>query len=74
MKLRIDPELGGWLHAYVHHLNMILGDVDEAVMMTETDGRHMNRQINPQNRAASCSDRGGGVGDEVVVTLPLRTG
>ena len=74
VKLRIDPELGGGLHTYVHHLHMILGDVDEAVMMTETDGRHMKRQINPQNRAALCSDRGGGVGDEDGVTLPLRTG
>lgn len=74
MKMIIDRELRGGLHTYVHHFNMILGEVDEAVTMTETDERHMKRQMNPQNTAAPCSDTGGGVGDEDGVTLPLRTG
>eukprot|EP00850_Spirogloea_muscicola_P019231 SM000186S04149 [mRNA] locus=s186:120812:121930:- [translate_table: standard] len=37
VKLRGDRELRGKLHAYDQHLNMILGDADEAVTTVEID-------------------------------------
>lgn len=36
-KMRKDRELWGRLHAYDQYLNMILGDVEDTVTITETD-------------------------------------
>merc|ERR1712150_287785 len=37
VKMRNERELKGRLHAYDHHLNMILGDVEEMVTTIEID-------------------------------------
>jgi len=37
VKMRNERELKGRLHAYDHHLNMILGDVEETVTTIEID-------------------------------------
>mmetsp|Transcript_17562 Transcript_17562/g.35919 ORF Transcript_17562/g.35919 Transcript_17562/m.35919 type:complete len:110 (-) Transcript_17562:198-527(-) len=37
VKLKGERELKGRLHAYDQHLNMILGDVEETVTVTEID-------------------------------------
>ncbi|CAK7268135.1 hypothetical protein SEPCBS119000_002907 [Sporothrix epigloea] len=37
VKLRGDRELKGRLHAYDSHCNLVLGDVDETIYITEDD-------------------------------------
>ncbi|XP_055328904.1 U6 snRNA-associated Sm-like protein LSm3 [Paramacrobiotus metropolitanus] len=37
VKMRHDRELTGTLYAYDQHLNMILGDVNETITVTEVD-------------------------------------
>ena len=37
VKLRNDRELYGKLHAYDHHLNMIMSDIEEVITSVEVD-------------------------------------
>ncbi|CAK7274787.1 hypothetical protein SEPCBS57363_006340 [Sporothrix epigloea] len=44
VKLRGDRELKGRLHAYDSHCNLVLGDVDETIYLTEEDDEEDNSQ------------------------------
>ncbi|CAK7219033.1 U4/U6-U5 snRNP complex subunit lsm3 [Sporothrix bragantina] len=44
VKLRGDRELKGRLHAYDSHCNLVLGDVEETIYVTEDDDDEDNSQ------------------------------
>ncbi|CAK7222087.1 U4/U6-U5 snRNP complex subunit lsm3 [Sporothrix curviconia] len=44
VKLRGDRELKGRLHAYDSHCNLVLGDVEETIYVTENDDEEENSQ------------------------------
>ena len=45
VKCRGNRQLRGKLHAYDQHLNMVLGDVEETVTITEVDGETEEEHI-----------------------------
>lgn len=71
VKLRGDRELRGKLHAYDQHLNMILGDVDEAVTSVEIDDETYEEIVKTNKRNHTfLFVRGDGV---ILISPPLRT-
>ncbi|XP_056147381.1 U6 snRNA-associated Sm-like protein LSm3 [Lampris incognitus] len=72
VKMRNDRERRGRLHAYNHHLNMILGDVEETVTTVEIDEETYEVLYKSTKRNIPMLFVGGdGV---VLVALPLRMG
>ncbi|EMD40884.1 hypothetical protein CERSUDRAFT_131254 [Gelatoporia subvermispora B] len=73
VKLRGDRELTGVLHAYDGHMNLILSDVEETIMIVDQVEGSANGQ-NTVNIAKRKIDmlfvRGDGV---ILVSPPLRT-
>ncbi|EKM80051.1 hypothetical protein AGABI1DRAFT_72874 [Agaricus bisporus var. burnettii JB137-S8] len=68
VKLRGDRELSGILHAYDGHMNLILSDVEETVMIVDTES---NQTINYAKRKwEMLFVRGDGV---ILVSPPSRS-
>lgn len=72
VKCRGDRELRGRLHAYDQHLNLILGDVEEAVTTTERDEETDEEIVKKQTRRVKMLFVRGDI--VVLVSPPLRTG
>ncbi|KAK2466110.1 hypothetical protein APHAL10511_001752 [Amanita phalloides] len=71
VKLRGDRELTGILHAYDGHMNLILSDVEETILIVDTE--NAPQTITPVNVAKRRMDmlfvRGDGV---ILVSPPSR--
>jgi len=72
VKLRGDRELTGILHAYDGHMNLIMSDVEETIMIVDTDGKPDGRStVNVAKRKMPMMFvRGDGV---ILVSPPSRT-
>jgi len=72
VKLRGDRELTGILHAYDGHMNLILSDVEETIMIVDTDGTTNGQgTVNVAKRKMEMMFvRGDGV---ILVSPPSRT-
>ncbi|KAF9453031.1 like-Sm ribonucleoprotein [Macrolepiota fuliginosa MF-IS2] len=69
VKLRGDRELTGILHAYDGHMNLILSDVEETIMIVDTDAP--DQTINVAKRKwEMLFVRGDGV---ILVSPPSRS-
>ncbi|KJA29860.1 hypothetical protein HYPSUDRAFT_31870 [Hypholoma sublateritium FD-334 SS-4] len=72
VKLRGDRELTGILHAYDGHMNLIMSDVEETIMIVDPEGASNGRGV--VNVAKRKMDmlfvRGDGV---ILVSPPSRT-
>ncbi|OCK78896.1 U6 snRNP-associated protein Lsm3 [Lepidopterella palustris CBS 459.81] len=66
VKLRGDRELKGRLHAYDSHCNMVLGDVEETIYITEEDEeeQEITRTVKKQSEMLFVR------GDSVVLISP----
>jgi len=73
VKLRGDRELVGVLHAYDGHMNLILSDVEETIMLVDVEGESTpasQRRINVAKRKMDMLFvRGDGV---ILVSPPSR--
>ncbi|KAI0796828.1 hypothetical protein C8Q75DRAFT_802505 [Abortiporus biennis] len=68
VKLRGDRELSGILHAYDGHMNLILSDVEETIMIVDEEGQGA---VNIAKRKMNMLFvRGDGV---ILVSPPSRT-
>eukprot|EP00937_MAST-01D_sp_MAST-1D-sp2_P005434 g5434.t1 len=72
VKCRGNRQLRGKLHAYDQHLNMVLGDVEETVTMTEVDEETDEEHIKTSKRTIEMLFVRGDV--VILVSPPLRTG
>ncbi|TFK43720.1 hypothetical protein BDQ12DRAFT_702730 [Crucibulum laeve] len=72
VKLRGDRELTGILHAYDGHMNLILSDVEETIMIVDTEGAPDGQgTVNvAKRRMEMLFVRGDGV---ILVSPPSRT-
>ncbi|RDB22552.1 putative U6 snRNA-associated Sm-like protein LSm3 [Hypsizygus marmoreus] len=72
VKLRGDRELTGILHAYDGHMNLILSDVEETIMIVDVEGAPDGRgTVNVAKRKMEMLFvRGDGV---ILVSPPSRT-
>ncbi|KAF8204704.1 hypothetical protein BJ912DRAFT_895060 [Pholiota molesta] len=72
VKLRGDRELTGILHAYDGHMNLIMSDVEETIMLVDPEGATNGRGvINVAKRKMEMLFvRGDGV---ILVSPPART-
>merc|ERR1712244_39501 len=71
VKMRNERELKGRLHAYDHHLNMILGDVEETVTSVEIDEETYEEVYRTTKRnIPMLFVRGDGV---ILVSPPMRS-
>ncbi|KAK7060474.1 Sm-like protein lsm3b [Paramarasmius palmivorus] len=71
VKLRGDREMTGILHAYDGHMNLILSDVEETIMIVDTDGNDPQGTVNVVKRKMEMLFvRGDGV---ILVSPPSRT-
>ncbi|KAG6336535.1 hypothetical protein ID866_2557 [Astraeus odoratus] len=74
VKLRGDRELTGILHAYDGHMNLILSDVEETVMIVDpVDGTYEGQgtvKVVAKRRMEMLFVRGDGV---ILVSPPSRT-
>eukprot|EP00053_Salpingoeca_punica_P002741 m.39236 g.39236 ORF g.39236 m.39236 type:complete len:97 (+) comp11757_c0_seq1:34-324(+) len=72
VKMRGDRELKGTLHAYDQHLNMVLGDVEEAVTTVEVEEETLEEHITTKKRSIPMLFvRGDGV---ILISPPMRGG
>ncbi|KAA1466775.1 like-Sm ribonucleo protein [Dentipellis sp. KUC8613] len=71
VKLRGDRELTGVLHAYDGHMNLILSDVEETIMIVDTPSEDAPPVVNVAKRKMEMLFvRGDGV---ILVSPPSRT-
>ncbi|KAF9481816.1 Sm-like ribonucleoprotein [Pholiota conissans] len=72
VKLRGDRQLTGILHAYDGHMNLIMSDVEETIMLVDPEGATNGRSvINVAKRKMEMLFvRGDGV---ILVSPPART-
>ncbi|KAJ7765066.1 hypothetical protein DFH07DRAFT_955897 [Mycena maculata] len=71
VKLRGDRELTGILHAYDGHMNLIMSDVEETIMLVEGDQPGVAPTVNVAKRKLDMLFvRGDGV---ILVSPPSRT-
>ncbi|KAF9006570.1 like-Sm ribonucleoprotein [Cyathus striatus] len=70
VKLRGDRELTGILHAYDGHMNLILSDVEETIMIVDTEGEGQGTVNVAKRKMEMLFVRGDGV---ILVSPPLRT-
>ncbi|KAF4575080.1 U4/U6-U5 snRNP complex subunit lsm3 [Pleurotus pulmonarius] len=74
VKLRGDRQLTGILHAYDGHMNLILSDVEETIMIVDVDDENATAGPRTVNVAKRKMDmlfvRGDGV---ILVSPPSRT-
>ncbi|EAU84385.1 hypothetical protein CC1G_01381 [Coprinopsis cinerea okayama7 len=71
VKLRGDREMTGILHAYDGHMNLILSDVEETIMIVDTDAPNGQGVVNIAKRKMDMLFvRGDGV---ILVSPPART-
>eukprot|EP00520_Triparma_pacifica_P005723 CAMPEP_0118652960 /NCGR_PEP_ID=MMETSP0785-20121206/11588_1 /TAXON_ID=91992 /ORGANISM="Bolidomonas pacifica, Strain CCMP 1866" /LENGTH=92 /DNA_ID=CAMNT_0006545495 /DNA_START=91 /DNA_END=369 /DNA_ORIENTATION=+ len=71
VKLRSSRELRGTLHAYDQHLNMVLGNVEETVTVTEVDEETDEEIVKKSKREVDMLFVRGDV--VVLVSPPLKT-
>ncbi|KDQ64286.1 hypothetical protein JAAARDRAFT_118701 [Jaapia argillacea MUCL 33604] len=70
VKLRGDRELSGVLHAYDGHMNLILSDVEETIMIVEGEGEAAGRVNVAKRKMEMLFVRGDGV---ILISPPART-
>ncbi|ESK94431.1 lsm domain-containing protein [Moniliophthora roreri MCA 2997] len=71
VKLRGDREMTGILHAYDGHMNLILSDVEETIMIVDTEGNDPQGAVSVAKRKMEMLFvRGDGV---ILVSPPSRT-
>jgi len=71
VKLRGDREMTGILHAYDGHMNLILSDVEETIMIVDTENATGQGVVNVAKRKMDMLFvRGDGV---ILVSPPSRT-
>ncbi|KAF2817741.1 U6 small nuclear ribonucleoprotein [Mytilinidion resinicola] len=68
VKLRGDRELKGRLHAYDSHCNLVLGDVEETIYITEEDEHEQEVQRIIKKQSEMLFVRG----DSVVLISPFQ--
>ena len=71
IKCRGSRELRGKLHAYDQHLNLILGDVEETVTVTEVDEETEEEIVRKSTRNVEMLFVRGDI--VILVSPPLRT-
>ncbi|KAF5363419.1 hypothetical protein D9756_000386 [Leucocoprinus leucothites] len=69
VKLRGDRELTGILHAYDGHMNLILSDVEETIMIVDTDSPDQTINV-AKRKSEMLFVRGDGV---ILVSPPSRS-
>ena len=70
VKMRGDRELRGRLHAFDQHLNMVLGDVEEIVLVEESGDSYEQLGRTQKRKIPMLFVRGDGV---ILISPPLRT-
>eukprot|EP01036_Dinobryon_divergens_P021997 gene21997-30229_t len=71
VKCKGDRELRGKLHAFDQHLNMVLGDVEEAVTIREVDEETEEEIVKTSKRTVEMLFVRGDI--VILVSPPLRT-
>ncbi|KAG6833921.1 hypothetical protein H0H87_007932 [Tephrocybe sp. NHM501043] len=70
VKLRGDREITGILHAYDGHMNLILSDVEETIMVVDVEGAPEGTVNVAKRKMEMLFVRGDGV---ILVSPPSRT-
>ncbi|KAF5388440.1 hypothetical protein D9615_000553 [Tricholomella constricta] len=70
VKLRGDREITGILHAYDGHMNLILSDVEETIMLVDVEGAAEGTVNVAKRKMEMLFVRGDGV---ILVSPPSRT-
>ncbi|KAH0587768.1 Sm-like protein lsm3b [Termitomyces sp. 'cryptogamus'] len=70
VKLRGDREITGILHAYDGHMNLILSDVEETIMLVDVEGATESTVNVAKRKMEMLFVRGDGV---ILVSPPSRT-